>query len=94
MGEEATFPFSKTAARPGVDSVQLIPPNTIPRSAIQKSAAHSPRENQRSIAAMTAARRRGEFFVTIRDKLSAILSNFPKLSPFGVSPAELVFMRV
>jgi hypothetical protein len=35
-GGEATFPFSKTAARPGVDFVQFIPPNTIPRSVIQK----------------------------------------------------------
>ena len=60
----------------------------------KKSAAHSPYENQRSIAAMTAATRRGEFFVTIRDKLSAILSNLSKLSLFGVSPAEVVFMRV
>jgi hypothetical protein len=41
---------------------------------------------------MTAATRRGEFFVIIRDKLSAILSNFPQLSLFGPSPAECVFM--
>ena len=60
----------------------------------KKSAAHSPHENQRSIAAMTSATRRGEFFVTIRDKLSAILSNLSKLSLFGVSPAGVVFVRV
>jgi hypothetical protein len=43
---------------------------------------------------MTAARRRGEFFVRIREKLSAILSNLSKLSPFGMSPAGVVFMRI
>jgi len=42
----------------------------------KKSAAHSPHENQLSIAAVTAASRRGEFFVAIRDKISGISSNF------------------
>ena len=42
----------------------------------KKSAAHSPHENQRSIAAVTAASRRGEFFMAIRDKISGISSNF------------------
>ena len=43
---------------------------------------------------MTAATRRGKFFVTIRDKLTSIFLNFTELSVFDEKPAELVFMRL
>jgi hypothetical protein len=77
----------------GVEADSFRHPLTPHRNS-KKSAAHSPYENQRSIAAMTAARRRGEFFVRIREKLSAILSNLSKLLLFGMSPAGVVFMRI
>jgi len=48
VGDEPTFPFSKTAARPGVGSAQLIHPHIMAITAKRKRFYGQPRAKQKA----------------------------------------------